>query len=126
MTREQAVCSNPTSNVQSNFDVLTFNRRALLRGLGQWEAWILPLVYAVCNDLYRFAIKADDQLQQDGKKAERLEEAARIINRAFTACIGDRSDIYISRKWGTYYITGLMFKIYFKVYIATLLRFELM
>ncbi|EMR11194.1 hypothetical protein PNEG_00786 [Pneumocystis murina B123] len=38
-----------------------------------------------------------------------------MINKAFTICITDREAIEISRKWGTYYIIGILFKIYFKI-----------
>lgn len=63
-----------------------------------------------------------------------MEEAARRTNKAFTLCVTDRytsladgirsydltwirrsSKIELSRKWGTYMITAMLFRIYFKV-----------
>ena len=64
-----------------------------------------------------------------------MEEAARIISKAFTNCVMDRyalcssrhkvaADIRIhyrqspyaeSRKWGVYYVVGLIMKSYFRV-----------
>ena len=48
---------------------------------------------------------------------DKLEDAARQINRVFSLCVGDRSPIEESRKWGAYYIANLQFKTYFKVSI---------
>ena len=87
-----------------------------------WELWVLPIVFDACTKLSKLALKADDQLRKNGQNAERLEEAARIINKAFTACISDRSPIELSRKWGTYYITGLLFKVYFRLNKLSLCR----
>jgi len=45
-----------------------------------------------------------------------MEEAARIISKAFTNCITDRTSPYQeSRKWGVYYVVGLILKSYFRV-----------
>ena len=46
---------------------------------------------------------------------EKLEDAARVINRGFMICISDRAMMDDSRKWGTYYMTNLLFRVYFKV-----------
>ena len=68
-------------------------------------------------------------------KTENMEDAARIITKAFTDCVVDRCvwlfiRIYIyndneqcistsapseSRKWGVYYVVGLVLKCYFRV-----------
>ncbi|EPY52568.1 COP9 signalosome complex subunit 12 [Schizosaccharomyces cryophilus OY26] len=44
-----------------------------------------------------------------------LELATRLLNRAFTICINDRAPLAISRKWGAYYIMGLLFKLYLRL-----------
>ena len=115
------------------------------------------MLYITGKHLRVFAIKADESaqaigedgafsnggLQEDiagGSKNEKLEDAARVINRMFTLCISDRyvetnrMSLFIvlrdhllsaccrapleeSRKWGLYYITNLLFKTYFKVSI---------
>jgi hypothetical protein len=49
-------------------------------------------------------------------KPNKLEEAARTINRTLTVCLNDRnSSMPNSRKWGVYFIISLLFKIYFKL-----------
>jgi len=92
---------------------------ALIRGYtsGVFAAWTVPCLYVAGKYLRTFAIKADEQasiiqgdvsfndgLQDDvfdalGKN-ERLEDAARQINRIFSLCISDRYvDLYcFSRK----------------------------
>ena len=129
----------------------------LLKGYssGHFEAWTVPCLYVVGKYLRAFAIKADasakaanggmqmttggfqDDIASDIGKNEKLEDAARVINRIFTLCISDRyvdrikksfrSAIKIhteisyrapleeSRKWAIYYTTNLLFKTYFKV-----------
>lgn len=71
------------------------------------EAWTLPVLYITGKHLRIFAIKADEIaqargddgtfntgiLQDDiagGSRNEKLEDAARVINRMFTLCISDR------------------------------------
>ncbi|SPO32611.1 probable Protein CSN12 homolog [Ustilago trichophora] len=54
---------------------------------------------------------------------KKLEECARQLNKAFTACIADRnSELEESRKWGTYEIVGLVFKTYFRLKSVSLCR----
>ena len=74
---------------------------------GALEAWTLPVLYIAGKHLRIFAIKADEDaqatgqagafrnglLQEDGasdSKNEKLEDAARVINRMFSLCISDR------------------------------------
>ena len=74
---------------------------------GALEAWTLPVLYITGKHLRVFAIKADENaqatgedgsfssgvLQDDiagGSRNEKLEDAARVINRMFTLCISDR------------------------------------
>ncbi|KAI8808471.1 hypothetical protein BJ742DRAFT_893344 [Cladochytrium replicatum] len=69
--------------------------------------WCLPALYVINRELRELSIK---------KEANSLEVAARTINRAFTYCITDRfSALDKSRKWGTYYISALLMKTYFKL-----------
>ncbi len=74
-----------------------------------FEAWTIPCLYVVGKYLRIFAIKADEQVaasQRDSglafgelqeedafgaaSKNEKLEDAARQINRIFALCLGDR------------------------------------
>ncbi|MCJ1323182.1 COP9 signalosome (CSN) subunit [Xylographa vitiligo] len=106
---------------------------ALIRGYSNsgFEAWTIPCLYVTARYLRAFAIGADeeqkvgngvsfgigiqDDMAGDHGKNEKLEDAARIINRIFTLCISDRAPLESSRKWGLYYTTNLLFKTYFKL-----------
>lgn len=83
---------------------------ALFRGYQSnlFAAWTIPCLYVAGRYLRIFAIKADDQISSQrengnasasigdedafdpGSKNEKLEDAARQINRIFGLCIGDR------------------------------------
>jgi hypothetical protein len=125
---------------------------------GVLEAWTLPVLYMAGKHLRIFAIKADEaaaasggddtfntgEIQEDiagdFDKNQKLEDAARVINRMFTLCISDRyvvvdrkhcthpmsppntvlmvlarAPLEESRKWGLYYTANLQFKTYFKL-----------
>ena len=75
---------------------------------GVLENWTLPVLYTTGKHLRTFAIKADENARASGGvtnfnvgglqddiagvfgKNEKLEDAARVINRMFTLCISDR------------------------------------
>lgn len=99
---------------------------------GLFEAWTIPCLYVTGKYLRVFAIKADESAasQRDGATFnpgfeddivddegghDKLEDAARQINRIFGLCVSDRAPMAESRKWGLYYITNLLFKTYFKL-----------
>lgn len=99
---------------------------------GALPYWTVFTLYFTANHLRRFALKADAQIakakpvafssgfQDDivstNPRNEKLEEAARVFNRIFALCLGDRNpDLSSSRKWGVYCIANLQFKTYFKV-----------
>ncbi|KAL2920195.1 COP9 signalosome (CSN) subunit [Polyrhizophydium stewartii] len=78
--------------------------------------WCLPILYVVLRDLRALSIRADDELVAAGQKSGHLEEAARTMNRAFSACATDRASAAdASRKWGTYFVVNILFKTYFKL-----------
>lgn len=85
-------------------------------------------------------IQADVQRLHRGEKAIKLEQASRLLQKCFSACLNDRcvvllelelegnkdlffdgvdffsaSDQMASRKIGTYYMATLLFKTYFQV-----------
>ena len=80
----------------------------LIKGynIAGFESWTIPCLYVVARYLRVFAIKADESVQSKGTagintvlqddiagdwgKNEKLEDAARVINRIFTLCISDR------------------------------------
>jgi len=99
---------------------------------GLLPAWAIFTLYFTANHLRKIAIKADEQLAKSKPAAlntgysddivstapqnQKLEEAARVFNRIFALCLGDRNpDMSQSRKWGVYCIANLQFKTYFKV-----------
>ncbi|KAK8222434.1 COP9 signalosome complex subunit 12 [Phyllosticta paracitricarpa] len=107
---------------------------ALIKGYSanHFPAWTIPCLYVASRYLRIFAIKADEVaakaktkptfssgLQDDiagtfGKN-DKLEDAARQINRIFSLCISDREPLEDSRKWALYYIANMLFKTYFKL-----------
>ncbi|KAK9763892.1 COP9 signalosome (CSN) subunit [Basidiobolus ranarum] len=90
--------------------------QAFLRIFTTQTNWCLPVLYVVNKNLRDVAIMADKQLLLRHQKAGKLEDAARLINKSFTACITDRnSGIQSSRKWGTYRIINLLFSTYFNL-----------
>ncbi|KAK4555791.1 COP9 signalosome (CSN) subunit [Recurvomyces mirabilis] len=100
-----------------------------------FDAWTIPCLYVVAKYMRIFAIKADesataaaqrdsgmafglqdeDTFNSSNNKNEKLEDAARHINRIFALCLGDRSPLEDSRKWALYYIANLLFKTYFRL-----------
>ena len=78
----------------------------LIRGYTncEFESWTVPCLYMVGKYLRIFAIKADegaangsgnvtnfqDDLNPEAEKNEKLEDAARQLNRIFQLCLSDR------------------------------------
>ncbi|KAH8813258.1 hypothetical protein F5884DRAFT_856536 [Xylogone sp. PMI_703] len=103
----------------------------LIRGYtnGGFEAWTVPCLYVAGKYIRIFAIKADegtgddtsagtnfqDDFNPEAEKNEKLEDAARVLNRIFQICLSDRAPLEESRKWGIYNIVNLLFKTYFKL-----------
>ncbi|KAF2766172.1 hypothetical protein EJ03DRAFT_330337 [Teratosphaeria nubilosa] len=110
-------------------EVLNSLHRAYNNGI--FSAWTIPCIYVVGKYLRVFAIKADEKIQYQRDSGlsfgglqeedvfavsnEKLEDAARQINRLFALCLGDRSPLEDSRKWALYFIANLLFKTYFKL-----------
>ncbi|EKM79970.1 hypothetical protein AGABI1DRAFT_120015 [Agaricus bisporus var. burnettii JB137-S8] len=80
------------------------------------RGWTLPALFSILRDLRDLAFDADLHAKYNDEKSEAMEEAARIIAKAFSNCITDRtSPPDQSRKWGIYYVVGLILKCYFRV-----------
>ncbi|PWN51492.1 protein CSN12 [Violaceomyces palustris] len=98
--------------------------------------WALPLLRTLLLNLRWISIQADAATTlvnqsnlhsasnanhaappTDSRPSQkRLEECARQLNKAFTACVADRNpDLAESKKWGTYDVVGMVFKTYFKL-----------
>lgn len=94
-------------------------------------SWVLPTLYVLLKDLRRLAQKVytlspiSIQLHADISQADsvpfrnsqgsKMEDAARTCNKAFALCMSDRNPVIESRRWGSYYLAGLVMKCYFKV-----------
>ncbi|TFY69177.1 hypothetical protein EVG20_g3258 [Dentipellis fragilis] len=87
-----------------------------LRYLSSHNGWTLPTMFIILSNLRDLAFDADVHTSGDGPKDACMEEAARIISKAFSICITDRStSIDMSRKWGIYFVVGLILKSYFRI-----------
>ncbi|XP_062566068.1 myosin-VIIa-like [Saccostrea cucullata] len=82
------------------------------------ENWSLPIMFAVCLDLRKFANSADAQAQKKGrgKAGERLEKAAELLMGCFRVCAADnRASVEDTKKWGMLNLVNQLFKVYFKI-----------
>ncbi|KAL7282618.1 hypothetical protein ACG7TL_004090 [Trametes sanguinea] len=88
-----------------------------LRFFAQNSGWTLPALFSILRDLRDLASDADLEAASNGQdNTANMEEAARIISKAFSSCVMDRqSPLPESRKWGVYYVVGLILKCYFRV-----------
>ncbi|KAH9482326.1 Protein CSN12-like protein [Psilocybe cubensis] len=78
--------------------------------------WTLPALCSILRDLRDLAIDADHYAKYNNQKSECMEESARVIAKAFSYCVMDRqSPLEQSRKWGVYYLVGLVMKCYFRI-----------
>jgi COP9 signalosome complex subunit 12 len=62
-----------------------------------------------------------DSMPFRSTQGSRMEDAARTCNKAFSICMSDRNPVIESRRWGSYYLAGLVMKCYFKVLYFSLL-----
>ncbi|KAI0797101.1 PCI domain-containing protein [Abortiporus biennis] len=81
------------------------------------SGWTLPALFSILRDLRDLAFDADLEARSKGQGGTaNMEEAARVLSKAFTNCVTDRQSPYAeSRKWGVYYVVGLILKCYFRV-----------
>ncbi|KAI0773365.1 hypothetical protein BC629DRAFT_1595137 [Irpex lacteus] len=81
------------------------------------SGWTLMALFSILRDLRDLAADADSQALENGQSGTlNMEEAARVISKAFSNCVMDRQSPYAeSRRWGVYYVVGLIMKSYFRV-----------
>eukprot|EP01098_Paradermamoeba_levis_P008911 TRINITY_DN3678_c0_g1_i1.p1 TRINITY_DN3678_c0_g1~~TRINITY_DN3678_c0_g1_i1.p1 ORF type:complete len:463 (+),score=99.74 TRINITY_DN3678_c0_g1_i1:145-1389(+) len=77
--------------------------------------WILPVLKLLAVQLRLSAKRADDEQLEAGGKADKQEDAARILNTSFNLTVNDRSPIDQSKKWGSLLIINQLLKIYFEL-----------
>src|ERR1700712_2530922 len=104
---EEAMNQGKNGDWKKVYDVWKEVLNALIRGYTTqaFAAWTIPCLYVAGKYLRNFAIKADEQekssdasltfnegFQEElgGGKNECLQDAARQVNRIFSACISDR------------------------------------
>lgn len=75
--------------------------------------WLVPLLFALTRALHARAKAADAALRRQGKKAVQQEEAARVLNTLFRACMMDRAPWEQSKKRSAVKLSNVLFKIYF-------------
>ncbi|KAJ3719349.1 hypothetical protein C8R42DRAFT_697145 [Lentinula raphanica] len=89
---------------------------SFLRFFTENRGWTLPALFSILRDLRDLAFDADFQAKYNGENSDCMEDAARKIASAFGNCITDRqSPPDQSRKWGVYYVVGLVLKSYFRL-----------
>ncbi|MCO5555823.1 hypothetical protein L7F22_009368 [Adiantum nelumboides] len=91
----------------------------------QQGRWCSATLVMLLSNYRRLSVLADEvekkaSIPLTGQKGKQnqahLEECARQLNKAFSACVSDRtSEESVSRKWATYEIVGLVFRGYFKL-----------
>lgn len=137
---------NGTGDWVRAFDAYKEVCNLLVRGYTNsgFQSWTVPCLYIAGKYIRMIAMKADsegrpkdttnggggggfangfsDDIIAEVNKHEKLEQAAWTINRMFTVCLSDRSELAESRKWGIYSTTNLLFKTYFKLNSISLTR----
>ncbi|TIA90663.1 hypothetical protein E3P99_01455 [Wallemia hederae] len=88
----------------------------------QGGSFDLPCLYQICRDLRALARSADTECAKKQRKPFAMDECARFLNKAFTACIQHKSSGKESKRWGVYYMIGLVFKTYFEINTLSLCK----
>ncbi|KAF8138995.1 hypothetical protein EV363DRAFT_1208984 [Boletus edulis] len=110
-----------TSHVARKRPGEAFNEQSQLislffRFFTQNTGWTLPALFSTLRDLRDLAFDADFHAKVNGQSSECMESAAGVVAKAFSNCMTDRtSPPDQSRKWGIYYVVGLIMKCYFRV-----------
>lgn len=103
----EAEAAGPEFDWAKAYDAWKDVANALIRGYSSagFGAWTVPCLYVAGKYLRIFAIKADESSKEGGSNGnatfeddivgqngghEKLEDAARVLNRMFTLCISDR------------------------------------
>lgn len=80
------------------------------------SAWCMPLLHSLCADVRLLSEVADQQLQAEGQKPCQLEDAERVLKRAFAVTNQDRRPLNEgSRKIGALGVSNQLLKVYFKL-----------
>ncbi|KAJ2558386.1 COP9 signalosome (CSN) subunit [Coemansia sp. RSA 1933] len=92
--------------------------QSFLREFPNMSRWGVFALFAISNDLSDIAHMADKQHPPPlaDPHARKIEEATRTINQGFSLCMTDREPLLSkSRKWGTYHMANILFKLYLRL-----------
>lgn len=80
------------------------------------DAWTVPLLHQLCEDLRLIARAADIQMEENRRKGTKLESAEPILKRAFTVVNNDRRVVGDdSRRIGVLGIMNQLLMVYFTI-----------
>jgi hypothetical protein len=85
-----AIQAHHQQDIAALYDHQLATLQALLKILPNLSRWCLPILFTICTDLYHVVNRLDEHNRSQGEKANKLEDATRFVNKAFTACITDR------------------------------------
>ncbi|KAJ1796786.1 COP9 signalosome (CSN) subunit [Coemansia sp. RSA 2399] len=91
---------------------------SFLREFPNMSRWGVFALFVISNDLSDVAQHADRQQPPPfgDPHARKIEEATRTINQGFSLCMTDREPLLSkSRKWGTYHMANILFKLYLRL-----------
>eukprot|EP01112_Ceratiomyxa_fruticulosa_P019056 TRINITY_DN6178_c0_g1_i1.p1 TRINITY_DN6178_c0_g1~~TRINITY_DN6178_c0_g1_i1.p1 ORF type:complete len:435 (-),score=69.18 TRINITY_DN6178_c0_g1_i1:181-1485(-) len=89
---------------------------AYLRDVYSGETrWCLPFFFQLIHDLRILAQRADAVLSSQGRKADKLEDAVRVLNKCFSPTFSDKNDLLNSKRWGVLQVVNSLFRAYFKL-----------
>lgn len=116
---EKRHCAAAAITAVNWVDAYTYLNDAVVEYIGVLQhddSWSLPLLYCLCADLRTLAEQADLQLVEEGFKAEKVEDVARTLRKAFAVTNGDRSNEgAASKRIGTLEVINQLFRVYFKL-----------
>ncbi|OLY81303.1 Protein CSN12-like protein [Smittium mucronatum] len=112
----QALKSLSESDYQSAYDLQSKCIISYLKIFVRQKRWALPFMYTLSHDMIQLSKFADLRLEERGEAPTNQLNAAWNVNKLFSACITDSvSPEHESRKWGTYKIACVLFKLYFSL-----------
>lgn len=68
------------------------------------DNWDIPVFKVLCHNCYLYAMESRE-----------YEDCARVLLKAFTTTVTDRSSLGTSKKWATLSVVVLLFKVYFRL-----------
>ena len=82
------------------------------------DVWTVPIMKFLASALNKYGMKAMKVSESEETSSDEegpLEQAARVLQRAFSVSTADRSDLSVSKKWGALHIVNVLLRIYFQL-----------